>query len=195
MMFLLLLCSMFALMLFFALYARNEEIFSQRYHFSPRAGGEASFVTPVFNLSGRTSNVELTVSTDLSDSWSHFGFALINETTGEAYDFGQEVSYYAGRDSDGSWSEGSRQSSAVIPAVPAGRYYLRVEPEMAPDSQSVNYTLRLRRDVPSAAPFGIGLLLLLIPPIATAARARRFEKRRWAESDYAPSGSSSGDDD
>ena len=46
-------------------------------------------------------NVELDTSTDLSNSWAYFNYALINSETGQAYDFGREVSYYYGSDSDG----------------------------------------------------------------------------------------------
>ncbi len=79
--------ALFALMLLVAMVARNEQVFSGTYHFSPRAGGEASFVTPVFELQGHTSNVELEVATDLSNNWSYFGFALINESTGRGVRF------------------------------------------------------------------------------------------------------------
>jgi hypothetical protein len=54
---------------------------------------------------------------------------LINDQTGQTFDFGREVSYY--HDSDG--SEGSRNNSVIVPSVPSGQYYLRVEPEMARD--------------------------------------------------------------
>jgi hypothetical protein len=151
-------------------------------------------VTPVFELPGHTSNVELKINTDLDNNWAYFNFALINEQTGEAYDFGREVSYYYGRDSDGSWSEGGRTDTAAIPTVPPGHYYLRVEPEMSPNSIPVHYSLTVTRDVPSMSFFFIAALLLLIPPAFLTARAYRFEYQRWQESDYAiSSGGSSGD--
>ena len=53
-------------------------------------------------------NVEITINTDLHNNWVYFNFALINQDTGQAYDFGREVSYYFGSDSDGSWTEGNR---------------------------------------------------------------------------------------
>ena len=71
----------------------QQEVFRQSYSFSPNRSGEASLVTPVFELKGRTSNVELSIRTDLSNNWAFFSFALINEQTGQAYDFGREVSY------------------------------------------------------------------------------------------------------
>ena len=75
---------------------------------------------------------------------------MINEATGQGYDFGREVSYYTGRDSDGAWSEGGPSDTAIVPSVEPGRYYLRVEPEMAPNARSMLYTLDVKRSVPSA---------------------------------------------
>jgi hypothetical protein len=163
----------------------REEVYRHQYSFSPKAGSEASFVTDIFELKGRPSNVEVRVSTNLSNNWAYFNFALINARTDEAYDFGREVSYYSGYDSDGSWSEGGRNDSAVIPTVPAGRYYLRVEPEMDPGAAMMQYEVLVRRDIPSLSYIIIAGLLLLIPPIVTSIRAAKFGGRRWAESDYA----------
>jgi hypothetical protein len=177
----------------------QEEVFRRSYSFTPNKPGEASFVTQPFELKGRTSNVELSIRTDLANNWAYFNFALINEATGEAYDFGREVSYYSGRDSDGSWTEGSPGDRVLIPSIPAGRYYLRVEPEMDPAGinrsrlTAMSYELRLRRDVPAYSYFWITALLLLVPPAATSLRAAGFEQARWAESDHAPAGSG-GDD-
>src|SRR5207244_2906311 len=148
-----------------------------------------------FEVPGHTSNVELKINTDLNNNWTYFSFALINEQTGEAYDFGREVSYYYGRDSDGSWTEGARTNTAVIPTVPAGHYYLRVEPEMAAGAVPVHYSLEVNRDVPSMSFFFIAAILLLVPPALMTARAFRFEFRRWQESDYAVSSGDDSDDE
>jgi hypothetical protein len=144
-------------------------------------------VTPVFSLQGRTSNVRLTIDTDLSNNWAYFNVALINEQTGTAYDFGREVSYYSGYDSDGSWSEGSTRDRTTIPAVPSGQYYLRVQPELGTDNRlPLTFVLTLHRDVPSVTYFVVVLGLLAIPPIFAAFRHHAFEQMRWRESDYAP---------
>jgi hypothetical protein len=81
----------------------------------------------------------------------------------------------------------------IIPSVPSGPYYLRVEPEMAAGSPYVRYELDLRRNVPNYGFFGLAALLLLIPPVVTTFRKGGFEAARWRESDYAPSTSSSSD--
>ena len=170
----------------------NREVFQNTYLFTPAMKTDAAFVTPTFELTGRTSNVEISVRTDLNNNWAYFNFALINEDTGQDFDFGREVSYY--RDSDG--SEGSPHDSVIVPRVPSGKYYLRVEPEMESRIlQSMSYELTIHRDVPTHAFFWIAGLLLLIPPIFITVRAARFESARWRESDYAPVGPSSGGDD
>src|SRR2546427_9594594 len=45
-------------------------LFRSTYSFSPINPGEASFVTPVFELKGHPSNVELSIRTDLSNNWA-----------------------------------------------------------------------------------------------------------------------------
>jgi hypothetical protein len=128
--FALMLIALLVIAMTFGALSKGDTVFDEHYHYSTADRGEPSFVTKVFEIEGRTANLELTINTNLANEWAYFNLALINETTGDAYDFGREVSYYAGSDSDGSWSEGSHSSTAIIPHVPAGRYYLRVEPEM-----------------------------------------------------------------
>ena len=74
-------------------------------------------MTPVFELKGRITNVEVETKTDLSNNWVYINYALINESTGQAFDFGREVSYYNGRDSDGNWSEGGRNRAVTSTAA------------------------------------------------------------------------------
>jgi hypothetical protein len=148
--------------------------------------GEASFVSDVFDLQGRTSNVEITTTANVANSWIYLNYALINQDSGQAWDFGREVSYYYGSDSDGSWSEGSRKDTVIIPSVPAGHYYLRIEPEVDPKHGPFVYSVEVKRDVPVLGFFGIAFLALLLPAIAITWRSINFERMRWAESDHPP---------
>jgi hypothetical protein len=183
-----------ALVAIFGISAANKEVFRQTFTYFPERAGEQSFVTDFFELEGGTRNVEIQLRTDLDNQWAYFNLALINERTGQGLDFGRQLSYYTGRDGDGAWSEGSPNDSVLVPRVPAGRYYLRVEPETeAADwrdspTRSVRYELIVRRDVPSFFWFWIALPLLLIPPLARTIGTAKYESARWAESDYAPSG-------
>jgi len=164
--------------------ARSESVFEQTYSFDAASHDEASFVTPVFALHGHTSDVELTTIASLNNSWIYVNYALINQDTGRAYDFGREVSYYSGRDSDGEWTEGSNTNIVTIPSIPPGNYYLRIEPESDPALGVILYTVSVKRDIPQLIFFGFGILAILIPALFITWRAMNFEHLRWAESDY-----------
>jgi hypothetical protein len=190
---------MMTIMFLVAIIVRPQQVFRQKYTFMSGMG-EPSFVTPPFRLQGGTGNVDVSIKTDLNNDWAYFSFALINDDTGVAYDFGEEVSYYYGRDSDGSWAEGGRNGEVMVSGVPGGNYYLRVEPDMAKDGgpHSMSYEITVVRGKPRMFWYLLAFIGLLIPPIVTSIRAFSFENRRWAESDYGPliqSSSSSEDDD
>src|SRR5579884_1797097 len=178
-----------AVMIFgFTVTSSFTPVFHDSYVFSPGAKLEPSFVTPAFDLKGHTSNVRIDIRTDLDNSWAYFNLALINDTDGHTYDFGREVSYYHGYEDGESWSEGSNHDSATIPAVPPGRYYLRIEPELNDKQTSdLRYEVAVRRGVASYGIFGLAAVLLLIPPIIGTIKRGSFEAARWRESDYAPS--------
>jgi Domain of unknown function (DUF4178) len=184
----------------FSLLSKREVVVNELHHFSTLDKGEPSFVTAPFELKGRAAPLELTVTTDLSNNSANFNFALISEQSGQAYDFTREVNYYSGSDSDGAWTEGSPNQDVTLPAVPPGRYYLRVEPEMdtsVAQAKTMNYQIVLKHDAPSFIWFIIAGALLIIPPILRTIRAMSFETRRWADSDHAmvtTSSSSSSDD-
>lgn len=175
------------LLIAFETTAKRQSAFQQSFHIAPGPQvGEPSFVTDTFELSGRTSDVELTTYASVSNSWIYLNYALINQDTGQAWDFGREVSYYYGYDSDGSWSEGNQNDTVIVPSVPPGRYYLRIEPEVDPRHPPIDYSVGVTRDVPVASFYGIGLLALLIPPILLTWRSVSFERSRWSESDHPP---------
>lgn len=175
------------LMIVFDAMSKKEPVFSSSYQIaSGLSNGEASFVTDVFELTGRTSDVEVATTANVQNNWIYLNFALINQDTGQAWDFGREISYYSGYDSDGSWSEGSRHDSVVVPSVPAGKYYLRIEPEVAPLHPYISYNVSVKRDVPVFSFYLLAFLALLIPVIVVTWRSASFERSRWSESDHPP---------
>jgi hypothetical protein len=179
----------------FSTFARNEQVIAGNYEFNTNARGEASFVTDVFEVKGHTSDLELKTKSNVDNNWIYLNYALINQNTGQAYDFGREVSYYHGYDSDGFWSEGRQDDSVAIPSVPPGNYYLRVEPESDFGRGIIWYSITATRDVPQMSFFGLAFLALLVPAVLITWRSLNFEHLRWAESDYAPSAASDDDDD
>src|SRR5207248_3445064 len=64
-----------AMMIGFDLSAANQPVFTSNYRLSQgEPSGEASFVTNAFELGGRTSNVEITTSASLQNSWIYLNY-------------------------------------------------------------------------------------------------------------------------
>jgi Domain of unknown function (DUF4178) len=176
-----------ALMAFSDMLARKELVLNQAYQLSAGVGtGEMSFVTDVFELKGRTSNLQIATSADVKNNWIYLNYALINVDTGRAWDFGREVSFYSGYDSDGAWKEGSQNDKVIIPSVPAGKYYLRIEPEADRAHPRINYWVQVTRDVPVFGWYGVAFLALVAPALVVTWRSFNFERMRWSESDHSP---------
>ena len=199
------------MMIVFSAIARQETVLDQTYTYQPLATGEKSFVTPAFELKGNSANLEVDVTgEDLDNAWAFISMALINEQTGQAFDFGRQISYYHGVDGGESWTEDNRNDSATLPSIPGGRYYLRLEPETeAPAAGAavslvpIKYKVKLVRDVPFYFRYFLGLFLLLLPLPFMGRKGPNLEDLRWKESDYGVNpgspfwspGSNSGDDD
>jgi hypothetical protein len=157
--------------------------------------GEA-FVTEPFQLDGRPSSVAIALSAPLENDWMYLNLALINEATGETREAGRQISYYHGTDSDGSWSEGGRSETVRLSHVPAGRYFLRIQPEGGePGRAPIPYRVEVRRDQPYYLLYALAFVALLAPTLLSLVPSASFEGRRWAESDHAPTSSGSSDDD
>ncbi|MBI2687358.1 MAG: DUF4178 domain-containing protein [Acidobacteria bacterium] len=199
------------MMIFFSARALQETVLDETYTFQPAATGERSFVTKVFQLRGDKTNLRVEVNANLDNQWAFFGMALINDETGQAYDFGRQVSNYHGVDAGESWSEDDHADAATLPGIPGGRYYLRIEPETETPAPLASmrmpapiiYNVKLIRDVPFYFRYFLGIFLLLLPLPFLGRKGRGIEQSRWAESDYGvppntivwQSSSSSGDND
>ena len=146
------------------------------------ADTEKSRVSEVFEIPGRTSNVQVNMETNLDNHWAYANMTLINAETDEALDFGVEASYYHGVDDGESWSEGRPYATVYVPRVPPGRYYLRLEPETS--QVNLNLRVRLVRDVTLVRLPLIVFVLLLLPLTYAWLRREVFENERGMESDH-----------
>jgi len=181
--------------------AKNEQIFRADFVSKAAATPEPTkIVTPSFFASGGESNLELIVEAPVDNSWFELGVDLVNEGTGDSIELEQGVEYYHGRDSDGSWSEGSRSASTLLSRIPDGNYHLILEPKMPTTvvyggtvpPLELPFTVGVRRDVPMWFNYFLSLVLLSVMPLLVWWRSRSFEVERWSTSDYSPY---EGDDD
>jgi hypothetical protein len=168
--------------------ARDIDFDVGRYDFADQRKGEERVYGPFTFTASRSLN-ELSASAALRNSWVELQCSLVNVMTGESFDFVNEISYYSGVDSDGAWSEGSQQNTALITGVPAGTYNLVVEGEAANELGNPiteNVYLSLRHDVTPWRNFGLGVLAILLYPAALMLLGYNFDKRRWSESEFNP---------
>lgn len=148
---------------------------------------EASYISPVFELHGRSNRLTVRNRTNLDNNWTSFNMTLVNKTQGGIWPVVRDISYYHGVDDGESWSEGSAEDEIVFVDMPPGQYALLIDPEFSPQTRS---SLRSRLEVETASPgwsnYILVMLFLAAFPIYTRLRRSSFETRRWAESDYAP---------
>ncbi|HEX8436312.1 DUF4178 domain-containing protein [Archangium sp.] len=135
-------------------------------------------------------NVRAEVSSPVRNGWLGVQGDLVNEATGEVVSFYEEISYYSGSDSDGSWSEGGQSEAEYVSSVAPGRYVLRTTAFFDGPPQGHNYKVALVSDTPRGNWFCCALVMLLIAPALAFFRSSSFESARWAESNL---GSSSND--
>ncbi|HLO61968.1 MAG TPA: DUF4178 domain-containing protein [Azonexus sp.] len=178
---------------FFVLISSERVLLRQDFTFEPRSSSEVQ--TREFEVTGKQRKLAVRHATSLDNNWIGIDMLLVNKTLGSAWPATRELSFYSGYD-DGQWTEGSRDSEVVFVDIPAGTYYLTLEPDMAPDKyMAVRDRLEVLTPRAGWSNLLLVLLFLLIFPVFATLRRAAFETRRWAESDHAPVSSDDGDDD
>jgi hypothetical protein len=139
-------------------------------------------------VTGRALNVD--------NNWVYVAGDLINEETGLIQQFDLPMEYYHGVEDGESWSEGDQEQATYLPALPEGRYTLRLEAQWENWNQPTppQFSVRVEQGVPRVANLLLLLIALSIIPVLFAIRHFSFERRRWADSAFNPYASGGGDD-
>jgi DNA-directed RNA polymerase subunit RPC12/RpoP len=156
------------------------------------------FAGPVV-LKGRE-NIRITGTSNPVNNWLYVAGDLINEETGLVQQFDLPMESYSGVEDGESWSEGDREQSVYVPALPEGRYTLRLEAQWEKWNQiePPQFNVRVEQGVPRLVNIVLVLIALSIVPLLVAFRHFTFESRRWADSSFSSSqsgGSSDSDDE
>ncbi len=147
-------------------------------------------VSASFHLDVAIANVEIETHASVDQGDLDLEGALVNDRTGETFEFEQSLSYYHGTDSDGAWYEGSHTHRVLLPSVPGGDYHLTYQVSQA--SQRRNLTVQVRRAVSNWGNFWLALLAVTLYPFHLAYLRSMFASlRRQASS----SNDNSGKDD
>jgi len=155
-----------------------------RYELIHSASDETQVYGPYTFTAGHSVN-RLDASAPLNNAWVELQGSLVNTDTGKSYPFVNSLQYYSGRDSDGSWSEGSSRGSVLIGGVPAGTYNLVVDGSSGDQTGrpvAAYVDLGLTHDVVTWRNFWIAILLIALYPLYLAVRVS--ERQRWADSPY-----------
>ncbi len=175
----------------FALRSANETVLEQAVvvpaDAQPGTPSAMNFSDP-FELRKRGA-MKVELSASLDNEWLRVQGDLVNQDTGEVVGFTEELSYYHGRDDEGSWSEGTPSASATLSAIPAGKYVLRTTAAYEAKStlKPRTFNVKLIHDAPNGSWFCCALVLLLLGPAWALFRSHGFETQRWAESNLTDS--------
>ncbi len=90
----------------------------------PAAELPVEITVPISHTRGLTT---INLSADVSNAWAWMELALSDPEGQPVFAAGREVGYYFGRDSEGSWSEGSRSTQLRFHPKLAGDYMLELD--------------------------------------------------------------------
>jgi Zn finger protein HypA/HybF involved in hydrogenase expression len=185
--------------------APRSRVLAQAYTLTPSAsptpapGDDANEKTQVIftdpiELHGRE-NIRITGGANVDNNWLYVAGDLVNEETGLVQSFDLPIEYYYGVEDGESWSEGDREQTVYLPAMPEGRYTMRLEAQWENWNQVAppQLTVKVEQGVPRFMNIILLLVALSILPLLSALRHFSFERRRWADSSFNPYASSGGD--
>lgn len=140
------------------------------------------FVSPSFELKGSSAPLQISVSSNVDNSWANVQVALINEKTNEEVYASKDIEYYHGYTDGESWTEGSTAEDFNICGVAPGNYHLTITPLKAPEDLS-NSTINISAtwNKPSLRNFFMTLLFMVIFVAIVYYLSRNFEEKRWNE--------------
>lgn len=129
--------------------------------------------------------LEIDLRTTLNNQWLELPVSLVNEQTGQGFEFTKNIEFYGGVEGGESWTEGDREADAVLARVPPGRYHLNFYPFT---EKGVAPTIDvLVTTIPAVwSNFFIVLGLVLVFPAVWAFHSMTMERERWFQSDYNP---------
>jgi uncharacterized protein YbaR (Trm112 family) len=147
-----------------------------------------------FDIKGNR-NIRITANADVNNAWADLDVDLINDQSQELESVNVPIEYYTGSDSDGAWTEGSKETDATLSSLPGGKYTLRVEGTWQNWQQSIPVTVKVEQSVNRGVNFCCALVALALVPIFGLIRKWSFESSRWKDSMFGSAASSDSDDD
>ena len=123
--------------------------------------------TDVFEIDKKDEAIEVIVSTDVDQTWTHLGIALYQAGT-ESILTGEDmgIEYYSGVEDGESWSEGAKSESIFWKIKEVGKYKLLITALDGDTSPYTKINIEVHKNAIRYYPFIIMSLVWLIFPIA-----------------------------
>ena len=143
------------------------------------------YFTEPFHVDVDGTIVRLRGEAPLNNSWIAAGFALVTADDKVVKEFWDEASFYHGRDSEGTWTEGSRSFTSYFKVSKAGKYRLLVHGERGRQRRNANRNepLKLTLDANTTISwyFLIPMIFSGIIAIVQPVSKMLFEMARWSK--------------
>lgn len=140
-----------------------------------------SYTSPSFKLLAPTGIDQFLIDTDVYNAWVEIDASIINDQTGDTFYFFESIEFYAGYDSDGHWTQGSRSAKTEFSRLPAGIYHIQFD--ILTNNQNTHITYELREGVWSFYNFIFALTLGLLPCGYIMIRKYLFDSSKEQEED------------
>lgn len=144
----------------------------------------AVLVSKSFQVNGPTA-LNLRMRAAVDNKWVELPVSLVNEQTGQSYEFSRSLEYYHGYEDGESWAEGDNDAEATLAKVPSGRYHLNIYPATE-NNQVVYFNVSVTQHAGLTSNVIVVAVLLLIWPGIQYWRRQAHEAARWSQSDYGP---------
>ncbi|RRB06753.1 DUF4178 domain-containing protein [Larkinella rosea] len=165
----------------------QKTLFDQSYSWnsdSTLPGSNQPIVTSSFAFAG-PSAMAIKLKANVDNNWVEVPISLINETSGQSYEFTRTVEYYHGIDSGESWEEGAQKDEAILSHIPSGQYHLNLYPNSEGKNRFSVHVTVVQNPILYSNLF-LMLILIAIYPIVLFIQQNVFEHKRWEESDFGP---------
>ncbi len=178
-----------AAQIYFVTSCDNARFFEISRSFTRSEAGVEQLIGTI-EIEGRPRNVLIESYSPVDNSWIEVTYELESEDGSESGWASQAIEYYHGKSDGEYWSEGSTHASSVIGGLDAKRIkvFATVEAESFSRDMTSQLDTRITVDVPIWSNFILSIFAILAFPILCLIFEKRFERDRWAESDYSPFG-------
>lgn len=162
---------------------KDQRIYTHQFQFDEN-NPDKILTSPAIEIPINIANLAIDSAANVSNDWIYLNMSLVNDSTGDVYRTGREISYYTGYDSDGAWSEGGTRDKVLLSSVKGGTYHFVLEPELPASKKQAHIAISITRNVDYNGNFGAAFLMISFLPGLLFSYKYRFEAKRWQNSDY-----------